>query len=218
VTSYGKGLNGVMIDVLGLPAAATLTADDFAFRSGTSAAPGDWRTGPRPAAITVRRGAGVNGSDRITLVWADPGSATDPATAAVANGWLEVTVKDSSDTGLQAPDVFYFGNLIGETGDISPTSELVVNALDLAAVKRNLTTATVLVTSQYDFNKDGRINALDVAAVKRTLTRRLPLSPIAPAMQPGQTTITPSAAAICALPPLLLPTRLWDKAISDVLT
>jgi uncharacterized delta-60 repeat protein len=69
VTGYSRGLNGVMVDVANLPTDKPLTADDFAFRS--AAGGGAWDTGPRPASVTVRRGAGAGGSDRVTLGWND---------------------------------------------------------------------------------------------------------------------------------------------------
>ena len=109
----------------------------------------------------VRRGAGVGGSDRVTLIW-DSG--------AVKNGWLQVKVAPGLVTGLLNPDVFYFGNLVGESGD--PASVLRVGALDLAAVKRDLN-KVVGIDSTVDFNRDRRVNALDLAAAKSNLNGRL---------------------------------------------
>jgi ELWxxDGT repeat protein len=178
VTSYAKGVNGVMVDLVGLPADATLTADDFAFRRRAAADGSAWAPGPRPSGVTIRRGAGVNGADRVTLVWGDGG-----ADGAVTDGWLEVTVLANARTGLSRPDVFSFGNLVGETGD---GTSLRVNALDLAAVKRALNSPTG-VFSVTDFNRDGRTNALDVAALKRALNHSLalPSAALAPAAQPS---------------------------------
>jgi hypothetical protein len=125
----------------------------------------------------VRRGAGVGGSDRVTLVWPDPGRIASSA-AAVLNHWLEVTVKANPRTGLTQPDVFYFGNLVGETGDgVTPAStELEVGAPDLAGTRRTLA-APAPVTSAYDHNRDGAVNALDMAVVRRNLRQRLTLKP-----------------------------------------
>jgi hypothetical protein len=76
-TSYDKGVNGLMVDVLDLR--GTPTVDDFLFRMGNDNRPygadlstpaDDWPWAPTPASITVRPGAGVAGSDRVTLVWA----------------------------------------------------------------------------------------------------------------------------------------------------
>jgi len=162
VTSYDKGINGIMVDVTGLPAGATPTADDFEVSGG----------GTPPASVSVRRGAGVNGSDRVTLLWRDynPAGAAAPAQA-VANGWLTVTVKANENTGLAAPDVFSFGNLIGETGDGGLSWR--VSALDLGAVKRALNSSAA-VNSTADPNRDGRVNALDLGILKRNLNRPLP--------------------------------------------
>src|SRR2546428_9161244 len=107
-----------MIDVKDLRS-NTLTASVFRFRVGNNNAPQTWSEGPAPTQILVRPGAGVGGSDRIELVFAD---------RAVHTEWLEVTLLTTSHTGLAASDVFYFGNLQGEIGD-NPNAA-VVNALD----------------------------------------------------------------------------------------
>jgi hypothetical protein len=174
VTSYDKGINGVIIDVMNLPQDANLIAADFDFGAAL-----------RPVSVTVRRAAGTGGSDRVTLIWTDyspgaEGGGAETATMAVGNGWLTVTMKSNAHTGLAQADVFSFGNLIGETGDAGATSGWRVNALDLAAVKRALN-ATASVTNTTDFNRDGRTNALDLAVVKRNLNRALPLPTAAPA-------------------------------------
>jgi hypothetical protein len=177
-TNYTRGINGVMIDVLGLPAGAesSLGPDDFTFRTTTGAGGTTWRPAPPPKSVTVRRGAGVGGTDRVTLLWDDyqPGG-TSP-NMAVANGWLEVTVKANADTGLAQPDVFTFGNLIGD--DNVDTRGAVVDALDLALIKRSTGRAEGILDTR-DFNHDNRINALDLAAVKRNLGRSLAMPVIA---------------------------------------
>jgi len=167
VTSFDRGINGVMVDIVGLPQGATLTPDDFEIA-------GD---GSRPLTVSVRRGAGMDGSDRVTLTWPDYNPLTDPVTMAVANGWLRVTVKANANTGLAAPDVFSFGNLIGETGDAAGAAEARVTALDLASVRRALNAAPA-ADSRTDFNRDGKTNALDLAIVRRALNRTLALMPM----------------------------------------
>ena len=61
-------------------------------------------------------GAGVSGSDRVELIW--------PA-GQLAQTWLEVTVAANSHTRLAQPDVFYFGNAVGDSG----LGDTVLNAL-----------------------------------------------------------------------------------------
>ena len=173
-TSYAKGINGVMVDVAGLPQGATLTAEDFVIRAGTNAptrwddlSPGGWALAPAPSSVTVRRGAGVNGSDRVTLVWPD---------GQIQKQWLQITVLPTANTDLAAPDTFYFGNAIGETGNHPRNA--IVNKVDAKRAWRNRPrgrgpVTPVDVTSAYDFDRDGVITATDrlLARQHRTTKR-----------------------------------------------
>ena len=159
VTTYVRGINGLMVDVAGLPVGSTPDAGDFTFEVLSG---GAWAAAPAPLEVAVRRGAGASGSDRVTLVWPD---------GAIRNTWLRVTVNANARTGLAEPDVFYFASLVGETGDGTfPTR---VTALDLLGVRRNLSRPGVTADplNRYDFNRDGHVNALDVAAVRSNLNR-----------------------------------------------
>jgi ELWxxDGT repeat protein len=170
VTSFSKGLNGVMVDIAGLPQDQALTAADFEFRSGPDLS--HLSPGPSFVQVAVRRGAGDLGSDRVTITWSDYDPNVLPLVpVAVANGWLSVTVKANSNTGLAQPDVFSFGNLIGETGDGGAAAGWRVSALDLGVVKRALNSAAG-ITAAADANRDGRVNALDLGIVKRNLNPR----------------------------------------------
>ena len=167
VTSFDRGLNGVMVDVAGLPAGDGPTPDDFDIGGH----------GTRVMTVSVRRGAGVDGSDRVTLLWPDYNTPTDPPTIAVGNGWLRVTMRANERTGLAAPDVFSFGNLIGNAVDAG--TDFRVNALDLAGVRRGLN-LTAGIAARTDFNRDARINALDLAIVRRQLGTTLAAPPAGP--------------------------------------
>jgi hypothetical protein len=160
-TNYEYGINGIMIDVYSLPA-TTLTAADFVFKVGNDNNPAAWAAGPAPT-ITVREGEGLNGADRVTLVWPQ---------GSIVDQWLQVTMRANANTGLSAPDVFYFGNLGGEVGNASDPNR--VSQSDIDEVKLHLN-QTVPITAVWDLNRDGRVNALDVAAVKRHLDRQLEL-------------------------------------------
>ena len=154
-TSYTRGINGVMIDMTCL--GGELTVDDFRFRRDNNNLFGDWSLAPAPA-ISVRPGAGAGGSDRVTLTWPD---------GEIRDEWLEVTILPTDRTGLTAPDRFYFGNSVAETGDPGRTEGILsVNALDLIATRRELGTFAAPLTNRFDFNRDGRVNALDLAAVR----------------------------------------------------
>src|SRR5205807_2441255 len=115
-----------MVDLGAMPAGGALNASDFTFRVGNGNDPSTWTAAPAPSQVLVRRGAGVNGTDRVEVVWPD---------GAIRNEWLQVTVKADAATGLTAPDVFYFGNAIGETGN-SPANAI-VNATDELGARAN---------------------------------------------------------------------------------
>jgi hypothetical protein len=54
VSSYGRGINGIMVDVRGLPAATTsLDASDFVFETSNGAGPAEWSAAPGPSSITA---------------------------------------------------------------------------------------------------------------------------------------------------------------------
>ena len=195
VSSYTKGINGLVLEIADLawiPGAA-----DFEFHVGPGGDPAGWGRAPDPASITVVRPVVVASPvfqvSRITLTWGD---------GQVRNTWLRVTVKATHNTGLTRPAVFYFGNLVGETGTNltgapvtgQPGSGWRVDAADVLATRRGLSRARVGVTSRYDFNKDGLVNASDQAIVRSNQFRTLP-------------PITPPAAAASAASPLLPPRR-----------
>lgn len=159
VTGYTRGINGVMVDVELLPAGAP-EAGDFTFLSGNGD-PAGWANAPAPSSITVRRGAGVAGSDRVTITWPD---------GVIRNAWLAVTLGATARTGLAAPDTFYFGNLAGETGDddAAPT----VSTFDLARTRARIGAAAA-IDDPFDHNRDRRIDVLDLVAARGNLSRAL---------------------------------------------
>jgi uncharacterized delta-60 repeat protein len=156
VTGYSRGINGVMVDVLRLPASTDVTADDFEFRVGNNATPGTWALAPAPLSVTERPSGLAGGSTRVSIVWAD---------GAIRNQWLQVTVKANANTRLSQPDVFYFGNLAGET--VAPgAGDFAVNGSDVTATRLAKRNVAVAVTEPADHNRDGRVNVLDDEVVR----------------------------------------------------
>ena len=164
-TSYTRGINGVMLDILNLT--GTPTAADFVFRKGNTSKPygndlnnpaDDWPMAPAPTSITVRDGAGVDGADRVTLIWADN---------AIQQCWLQVTVQATDVTGLAQRDVFYVGNAIGESGN-NPGGDTYVNALDEVGARNNPhgRSNPAPIDDHYDYNRDKNVNALDEVAAR----------------------------------------------------
>ncbi len=148
-SSYSNGINGIMIDITG-PVGA-LSPSDFTFAVGNNNNPSTWTAAPLPLQATIRPGAGVGGSTRVELIWAD---------GAITNTWLQVTVKGGpgSDSGLAANDVFYFGNAIGESGDSA--TDMKVNATDEVAARLGATSLAP-ITDDDDYNRDGRVDSAD---------------------------------------------------------
>jgi hypothetical protein len=151
-----------MIDLATAPGA--LTIDDFGLRIGNSDQPGSWTDAPLPAGFLVRPGAGTARSDRVMIVWND---------GAIRDQWLEVTVRATAATGLAQPDVFYFGSLVGETGDA--LEPIVVSSIDHIGVHRlarSIGPSTGYFEA-FDLNRDGQVDAQDVAAVPPVTNRGL---------------------------------------------
>ncbi len=159
--SFDLGINGIMVDVGGLT--GPVTAADFLFRVGNSETPETWSEAPAPQSVSVRVAAGVGGSDRVTVVWADH---------AIRNRWLQVTVL-GANLGLPGDDVFYFGSATAEAGD-SPSNTR-VTATDLLLARNNPRSFLnpAQITLNFDYNRDQRINATDVLLARNNQTNFL---------------------------------------------
>ncbi|HUT12392.1 MAG TPA: beta-propeller domain-containing protein [Thermoguttaceae bacterium] len=160
-TNYSRGINGLMIDVDHLPQGYTPDAGHFVFKVGNDDQPAGWADAPGPNSITLQRGAGEGGSDRITVTWDD---------GAIVNQWLEVTMPAGLDTWLGEEDVFYFGNAVAESGNSDADAR--VTTIDLLLTRNNprsfLNPAPV--DFAFDFNRDGRVNTTDVLLARNSQT------------------------------------------------
>ena len=168
-TSYSKGINGVMVDIAGL--AGTPTAGDFTFRTGNDNTPSGWALLATSPSISVRPGAGVGGSDRVTLIWPN---------FAVMKQWLQITVNPSTNTGVRTPDVFYFGNAVGESGNSTIDA---ARYHERRAVRENNPHSIANPTDildRYDYNRDTprqHHRSTDRSQQPHYLCRRIELDP-----------------------------------------
>jgi len=158
--AYDKGINGIMIDIQDLP--GTPTSSDFSFKYGNDDSPGDWTSGPTPTSVSVRSGAGEGGSDRVTIIFDDNDVPNE--------SWLEVTVEATTNTGLAADDVHYWGLAIGETGNLAGNT--IVNVIDVSGVRANLTQSpnVELVTNVWDIDKNELVETADENIILANLT------------------------------------------------
>jgi hypothetical protein len=157
-TSYSRGLNGLMVDVTDLAAAPT--ADDFEFRVGNDDLPGSWPLLATAPSMSVRPGPGANVS-RISLVWPD---------FSLRGLWLQVTVKATGNTALASPDVFYFGNAVGDSGN-SPIDARVTSTDEILARNNPRGIANpASITFPYDYTRDARVSATDQIIARNNRT------------------------------------------------
>jgi glucose/arabinose dehydrogenase len=161
VTSYSKGINGIMVDLAGNH--GPLTVNDFTFRMSAqnlaaNNAPGTWAAAPAPVGFDVRAGAGEGGTDRVEIVWAD---------GAIANRWLQVVVEGNdaagglnTNTGLAASHTFYFGNKIGDTFLLGEAGAFTTDAFDQIQARNNQGVA-LSPENIFDFGRNALVDATD---------------------------------------------------------
>ncbi len=163
-SNYALGLNGILIDIDGLPATTTnaqmLASLEFAQWNGIAPAGFEPLSATAVPTVNIVSGSGAAGSTRVSITFPDN---------TVQNTWLRVTVKANINTAIPSDDIFYFGNVIGDVDEIgnSPT-RLPVNALDTIAIRQNqsILPNSVGVSNIYDVNRDGSVNVLDTLAVR----------------------------------------------------
>ena len=157
ITNFSEGINGIIIDA-DLTNPAAFSASDIELSTGTAAT--NFTSLNVTPTVSVGIGQGEGGTDRITITLPN---------RSVVNEYLQVTVLANSNTGLAADDVFYFGNVVGETGNTAANTR--VDASDLGGVQSNLTAFTLTdIEDQYDFNKDRRVDATDLGLIQSNLT------------------------------------------------
>jgi hypothetical protein len=130
VINTTRGINGIVLDIAGLPA-VSLAANDFGLRMSPQGIfdaianpPSTWQPAPAPTDIAVSAGT-ATAPARVRLEWADN---------AIANRWLQLQVLPSANTGLLERVTLYLGHLMGDVdGKILAGAYFVQNA-DLAAL------------------------------------------------------------------------------------
>jgi hypothetical protein len=156
ITSYTRGINGIMVDITG--SHPGITADDFVFKVGNNDSRADWAT-IAPASMSVIAGGGVGGSDRVAITWAN---------GVIKNQWLEVQVRATIDTGLPTPDVHFWGNRIGDSGTGTPATVFETTTTDAAQVNATIT-GSAAIDNLRDYNRSGNVTSTDAAIVNANI-------------------------------------------------
>ena len=179
VTSYAKGINGIMLDVDEFRGALALT--DFEFMATSPFNPSQWIPAPAPSGFSVRPldVPGAPDRRRVTFTWPD---------GLIRNMWLRVTLLANANTRSLAPDVSYFGNLVGETGGAFAPNR--VTPQDFLATRAAAYRGRAAVDSRFDHDRDGFVTVKDVAIVRSNLYRSLP-APVIAAPAAGVTSASP---------------------------
>ena len=174
-TSFDRGINGIAVDLFN---SNNPTASDFQLKFGNDDDVDTFVILDASSAIiilTTVAGAGVDGSDRVFIEFAD---------GAITNGWLQVTVLANNATGLTNDEVFYFGNAIGESGN-DPTNAI-VNLADAGGARTNQTGFGITdVLNAFDFNRDARVNLADLAIARTNQSGFTPINLITPTSASG---------------------------------
>ncbi|MGE0696738.1 MAG: FG-GAP-like repeat-containing protein [Pirellulales bacterium] len=214
ITSYSRGINGIMVDLSSSASHTSLTANDFVFKVGANNSPNTWAAAPPPSAISVRTGAGTSGADRVEITWAN---------GDIQNQWLMVATKANLTTGLSATitvatpggpvsvgDIFFFGNRIGDTGSPTATS-FTTTVADASTIVSGGLGAAGGITNVRDIDKSNTITVAGdraAALVNIGALNRLQVGtggPFAP--EDGDTGISSAlgAAATTPAPAVALP-------------
>ena len=217
VSGFNKGITGVMVDLAsGIGDHANITAGDLSFKispitfvTTTFNQLSTWSAAPSIANFSVRMGAGVGGSDRLEITWAN---------LTVTNTWLEVDVKaNPATTGLTADDVFYFASVIGNSGVGDTTALSKDDANDFSAMGNNIIGVTTPVWNVMDYTKDGKVDANDgTVNTNNVFTLRYianPTGPFAPDAGPSAPAAAPAAAP--SVEPAPAPTAIAASASSS---
>ncbi len=159
--NYSRGLNGIVVDIANATNLSGISPDSFQFAT--------WNSFPdetpnfvtmNPAvAVTTFPGGGLNGSDRIKLVFPDQ---------VIQDAWLRVTVLADANTGLTTNDTFYFGNARFDVTPISPfpLQQVGVNIFDTNGVRANQGQNSGVISNAYDLDRNGVVNIFDTNAVR----------------------------------------------------
>jgi hypothetical protein len=171
MSSYTKGINGIAVDLAGTQ--GTISEDDFTVRmsgqfNAMNNSPGTWTAAPS-FTLAVDVDTPVAGTNRYKLIWPDE-SIVDRYVYVLVEG-NDTEGGFNTNTGLVTSDYFFFGNMIGDTGqDAYPYPY--VNATDQLQTRANSGDTDIL--SFFDFNRDAEVNATDQLIVRDAVGNFMP--------------------------------------------
>ncbi len=153
-----QGINGLVFDIQDLPASDDLDADDFEFQmspvgafDANSNPPTAWQAAPAPSSISVTPGS----PSRVLIEWPNQ---------SIMNRWVRVTIRATEETGLEQPETYYAGHLLGKT--TGPSEGFFnVSFADIDPI-RQAVGQNVDASSSADIDKDGSVAFTDISAMR----------------------------------------------------
>jgi hypothetical protein len=168
VSSYSRGINGIIIDLSGggnhEAISLDTVAEDFSFKVGNNNLPSAWTAAPTPNSVSVRANFDGSGTDRVYITWAD---------GAIKNQWIEIQVLPSARTGLPDgatdQDFYYFGSKIGDIGNPTAKQFTTTASRDAAAIVAGGLGPATGISDPRDIDKSATIDQADRAAALANL-------------------------------------------------
>jgi hypothetical protein len=183
ITSFSRGITGIMVDMTVGIDRSGISASDFIFKVGNNNSPATWVAAPKPSAISVVAGGGVGGSDRVEITW---------PSGSIVNKWLEVQTLATANTGLTTPNIVFWGNKVGDSGTGTPAGLFQTTTTDAAQVFASIG-AGKPITDLRDYNRDGQVTSTDAAIVFANVGSIVRLN--VPAVGPFAPEAEPNASA-----------------------
>jgi hypothetical protein len=160
-----QGITGIVFDIENLPGSANLSVEDFEFQMSPTGAfneeensPSKWQSAPAPSSISVTAGSPA----RILIEW---------QAGSIMNRWLRITVQANSVTGLEEPEVYYLGHLLGETTG-PQNGVFTVSFADITPIRTEVG-QTVDASSIADIDKNGTVSFADISAMRGNVGAQL---------------------------------------------
>jgi len=170
VTSYSRGINGVLLEVAGLEA-GSLTTSDFIFRVAPPGAfgavtPSTWPIAPDPESIEILPRSNDMPA-RVKIGWKDN---------AIENTWLQIIVLANSNTQLAERATYYVGHVLGDVDFSGPSYR--ITTIDVSLVQSAVANQLVGASEVRDVDKDRRVTTMDLALVRSLVSNSVRLRTI----------------------------------------
>jgi hypothetical protein len=163
IISATRGITGVVLDLDSLP---SLNNISFEFRMSPQGAFDEeaepftaWVSAPPPSSVTLQPSEGLEGSDRVQILWADD---------VISNRYLYIKIMAAGTTTAE----LFLGHLLGETSGPKANTFTVAFA-DITSIRESVG-QTVGADFRQDIDKNGTVTFADISAMRANVGAQLP--------------------------------------------